>query len=110
MCLRPWVILANCCVYTLQHPGLDLVDDRTQTIGRLLHPEATRDEVCIGNIFASDFSPIGWATKRLGRVSLNTFDGTPLKGGNMRPVFASRKEIEDVGVAIPATGPIDHRW
>lgn len=77
---------------------------------RLPHPEATGEEVCIGNILASDFGPIGWATKRLGRVSLNTFDGKPLKGGNMRPVFVSRKEIEAAGVAIPATGPIDHRW
>ena len=77
---------------------------------RLQHPEATPDEVCIGNIFASDFGPIGWATKRLGKVPRNTFDGSPLKGGNMRPVFVSRKEIEDAGVATPATGPIDHRW
>lgn len=75
-----------------------------------LHPEALPGEICIGNIYGVDFRLIRWTTKRMGKVPYSSTTGEPLKGGQMRPVFVSRREIEDAGVAIPVFGPIDHRW
>ena len=77
--------------------------------GRFVHPEATADEIMIGNIYPCDFGRIGWKTKRLGKVPLD-HSGKKLKGGNMRPVFVARAELLAANVDIPAIGPIDHRW
>lgn len=76
---------------------------------RMVHPEATPTEVHIGNVYGCDFPKVGWITKRLGKVPMGS-NGNPLKGGNMKPVFVERIEIENAGVPIPDTGPIDHRW
>lgn len=76
---------------------------------RFVHPEAVAGEVWLGNVYAVDFKFIGWTTKRLGSKPYDSY-GAPLKGGNMRPVLVSRREIEEAGVAIPVVGPIDHRW
>jgi hypothetical protein len=76
---------------------------------RFAHPEAEAGEVWLGNVFAVDFKFIGWTTKRLGSKPYDSY-GALLKGGNMRPVLVSRQEVEDAGVAIPAVGPINHRW
>jgi hypothetical protein len=76
---------------------------------RLVHPEADPDEVWIGNVYKVDFPAIGWETKRLGIKPLD-MSGERLKGGNMRPVFVKRREIEAAGVPIPEYGPVDHRW
>ena len=76
---------------------------------RFVHPEATADEILIGNIYACDFARVGWKTKRLGKVALD-HSGKKLKGGNMRPVFAARSEVLLAFVDIPDIGPIDHRW
>ena len=80
------------------------------TDGRRQHPEATADEVHVGNIYAIDFAAIGWTTRRLGKIPRSSTTGEVVKGGPMRPVFAQRSEIEAAGVAIPVTGPVDHRW
>lgn len=76
---------------------------------RLQHPEATANEVWIGNIYPGDFGHIGWQTKRLGKRPLDSF-GAPLKGGGFRPVFVARTELLAANVDIPAIGPVDHRW
>lgn len=74
------------------------------------HPEASDDEVCIGNIWSCDFAAIGWQTKRLGKIPLSA-EGERLRGGSMRPVLVSRAEIEAAGVVIPDDGRrVDHRW
>jgi hypothetical protein len=79
-------------------------------MSRASHPEATADEVFIGNIWRSDFSKIGWKTKRLGRIAYAS-DGREIpKHQAFSPVFASREEVEAAGVAIPDTGVIDHCW
>lgn len=78
-------------------------------MARPRHPEATADEECIGNIYRVDFRQVGWRTKRLGKVPYGQ-DGKRLKGGNMRPVFVQRSELDAAQTPIPDTGPIDHRW
>lgn len=77
--------------------------------GRFVHPEATPEEVCIGNVYKVDFAKIGWSTKRMGEKPYDSF-GAPLRGGNMRPAFVQRSELEAAGAEIPNIGPIDHRW
>lgn len=78
-------------------------------MARIVHPEARPDEVHIGNVYGVDFKAIGWASKRLGKLPRGA-DGSVLKGGNMKPVFVLRSEIEESGVEIPEAGPVDHRW
>lgn len=79
-------------------------------MSRIQHPEATAGEVFMGNLYAADFPAVGWSTKRMGKIPRDTLLGKPLKGGNMRPVFIQRAEVEAAGVEIPDIGPIDHRW
>lgn len=76
------------------------------------HPELAPGEVLIGNMFSCDFSRVGWATKRMGRVAYET-------GGkripNFRPVFVQSTEIEAAQSdgslrESPTPGTIDHRW
>jgi hypothetical protein len=76
---------------------------------RFRHPEAHDCEIWLGNLYAVDFNLVGWKTKRLGKEAFNS-DGTPLRGGNMRPVLVQRAEIEAAGVEIPEVGAIDHCW
>lgn len=76
---------------------------------RAQHPEATADEVHIGNVYSADFARVGWTSKRLGKWAIGS-DGKGLKGGSMRPVFVSRVEIEAAGVPVPNVGPVGHRW
>lgn len=74
------------------------------------HPEATSEEVFIGNLFPVDFRLVGWTTKRMG---VNAFDrdGVPLsRQPRFRPVFVQRQELVDAGVAIADVGAIDHRY
>lgn len=71
------------------------------------HPEAQPGEVAIGNIWASDFLMIGWASRRLGKMS---YDATGKHIPNFKPVFVLRSEIEAAAVSIPDLGPVDHRW
>jgi len=73
------------------------------------HPECKRGEVHIGNVYTSDFRSVGWKSKRLGKVPRGA-DGIALKGGNMRPVFVLRSEMEAAGCATDGPGPLDHRW
>jgi hypothetical protein len=78
--------------------------------GRMSHPEILPGEVLIGNMFRSDFKFVGWKTKRRGVTAYLT-NGKPIpKTQGFCPVFVTRAEIEAAGVAIPATGPVDHRW
>lgn len=76
---------------------------------RAVHPEADPNEVHIGNVYGADFQMVGWKTKRLGIRAMGS-DGEVLKGGNMKPVFVKRAELEAAGVEIPDEGPVDHRW
>lgn len=76
-------------------------------MSRPQHPEATDEEVCIGNMFAADFRRVGWTTKRLGRKA---YEASGKVIPNFRPVLVARAEIEAAGVPIPPTGPVDHRW
>lgn len=80
-----------------------------QTAARFDHPEALAGEVWMGNLWAVDFQQVGWKSKRLGKVTYDS-DGVRFTSGNMRPCFIAQSEAEAAGVAIPATGPIDHRW
>lgn len=74
------------------------------------HPETLPGEVCIGNVYRSDFHRIGWKSRRLGTVHHDAEDGTRIKGSPQVPVFVLRLELEAAGVPIPHTGVIDHNW
>jgi len=76
---------------------------------RFRHPEAHDDEVWIGNVWKVDFPAIGWESKRLGSQTYDAH-GKHLPRDVMKPVFVKREELEAAGVAIPAMGPVDHRW
>lgn len=78
-------------------------------MSRAVHPEAMESEVHIGNVYGVDFRRIGWKSKRLGKMAMGS-DGEKLKGGNMKPVFVGRAEIEAAGVPIPDAGAVDHQW
>lgn len=83
-------------------------------MSRAAHPEAEAGEVWIGNMFRSDFAAVGWLSKRRGVVAYfmsGKNKGKPIpKAQRFCPVFVSRAEIEQAGVAIPDNGVIDHRW
>lgn len=72
------------------------------------HPEATGDEVLVGNMFASDFRNVGWRTKR--KAKAYQIDGKQITTTGFVSVLVSRAEIEGTGVSIPTTGAVDHRW
>jgi hypothetical protein len=72
-----------------------------------IHPEATDREVWIGNMFGSDFIHVGWTSKRMGKIAYDV-NGKVIPG--FRPIFVARVEVEASGIAIPASGPLDHRW
>jgi hypothetical protein len=79
-----------------------------------MHPEQQNGEVLIGQMFRADFKMVGWKTKRRG-VTAYFMDGKQKgkaipKSQGFCPVFVQRAEIEAAGVAVPETGPIDHRW
>lgn len=78
-------------------------------MSRVNHPEAKEDEVWIGNMFRSDFSRVGWNTRRLGETAYLTNGKQIPKSQGFGPVFVKRSEIEAAGVDIPAMGIIDHR-
>jgi hypothetical protein len=73
------------------------------------HPEIQPGECFVGNIWGSDFQNIGWQTKRLGITPLG-IDGSNLRGGNLRPCFAQRAELEKAGITVNDTGINDHNW
>lgn len=59
------------------------------------HPECREDEVFVSNVTESQYSDIGWRTKRRGNVAYG-IDGKPI--GDSReifPVFVKKKEIHD---------------
>lgn len=81
-------------------------------MSRARHPEAGDDEVWIGNMFRSDVSLVGWATKRAGVTAYHS-DGKPIpKGQGFAPVFVKRRELDDAGCLPPSPTPgtINHRW
>ena len=72
------------------------------------HPEASGDEILIGNMFACDFPKVGWRTKR--KAKSYQLDGRRITTAGFVSVLVSRAEIEAAGVVIPPDGPVDHRW
>jgi len=72
------------------------------------HPEATGDEVLIGNMFSCDFLAVGWRTKRTAKSF--QLDGKRITTRGFVSVLVSRAEIEAAGVAIPPDGVVDNRW
>jgi hypothetical protein len=80
----------------------------------MMHPEILSGEILIGQMFKSDFKFVGWKTKRRGMTAyfmVGNKKGQAIpKSQGFCPVFVARAEIEAAGVAIPETGPVDHRW
>lgn len=72
------------------------------------HPEAIGDEVMIGNMFTCDFPLVGWSTKR--KATCYNLAGERLRPAGFVSILVSRAEIEAVGVVVPDSGTVDHRW
>ncbi len=58
-----------------------------------LHPEQQPDELYLGNIPPEDLWKSYWKTSRLGSNPLRS-DGTPYTGGDLKPWFIKRSEVE----------------
>jgi len=58
------------------------------------HPEQLPGEIYLGNIVPSNLVGSAWKTKRLGNQPFKA-DGTPYEGGNLKPWFIQRSEVQE---------------